>query len=292
MLRKAQETLSVHAALKNSAVRRAARRIALGARLVQRDANPRRSHGITFEHLGKLNPLRRSHLQDLVDCFAEMLPEPNHPSNVLILGLAESGIIPAFAMFQAALAKGYAAQCYFSSRTDRGGAGFEEPHSHAPQHFLPPKIGTQPADELWIVEDEVTTGQTLCNLLSILREPTSCQAFRCFSILDARPAPLREVNANLACFAEETISVESILQGTPPIRNEQSFVPQADATHLSIGETIADDLPALYEGRLTQLQHVTLSPWAVDRRSVHHRAEYLPGYYLYNTREAKDGRSI
>lgn len=289
MLRKAKETLSVHAALNNSAARRTAVRIALGARLVQRDANPRRSHGITFEHLGKLNPLRRSHLHDLVGCFAEMLPVPTRLSNVTILGLAESGIVPAFAMFQAALAKGYAAKWYFSSRTDRGGAGFEEPHSHAPQHFLPPEISTQPADELWIVEDEVTTGQTLRNLRGILKQTTSCETFRCFSILDARPAPPLGENADLARFTGEPIAVESILQGTPLIRNERSFVPQLEALHLSIGETIADDLPALYEGTLTQLQHVTLSPWAVDQQAVFTRVEYLPGYYLYNWQEVGNG---
>lgn len=270
MLRKAPETFSVNDWIRHHSPA-ASRRIAAGTVCVRRDANPRRREAITFEHLGKLNPIVRQHLVDLATCFAQLLPLCQTTKRIVILGLAESGIVPAFAMQQGAIAQGFHAPWYFSSRTDRGGLAFVEAHSHAPRHFLPPEFERLPMDELWIVEDEVTTGQTLFNLRCALDKSLDAVTIRLFSVLDARPV-----------LPPHELHVESILRGTPTGGALSVSATVGKQCHLSVGETIADDLPALWDGSIASLQHVTLSPWMVDDEAVRSRREVLPGYFLYN----------
>ena len=270
MLLKAPEPFSFNDRLRNDALA-AARRIAEGTVCVRRDANPRRSEAITFEHLGKLSPIGQRHLVDLATCFAELLPTAQTSKRIVILGLAESGIVPAFAMQQGALAQGVTAQWCFSSRTDRGGLAFSEPHSHAPRHFLPPGFDRWGMDELWIVEDEVTTGQTLSNLRRVLMDSRTTLSIRFFSILDAR-----------VTLPTDSIPVESILRGVPSPGLLSTARISHESAHLSVGEGIAEDLPALWNRSLASLRHVTLSPWAIDGEAIRSRREVTPGYYLYN----------
>lgn len=284
MLRKAPESDSLDFALNQPKIPEAAIRIARGVKIVERDANPHRRHGITFEHLGKLNPISSRHLEDLIACFAELLPTPSSARRITVLGLAESGIVPAFAMHEAANSHGFDANWCFSSRTNQGGPGFVEAHSHAPEHFLPPEILVDFGEELWIVEDEVTTGQTLLNLLEVVRRTTEYERVRCFSVLDARSPDHSENNQ-----VPQQLEVRSILQGDLSEwlhqMNPSSLQSRFDGIpHLSIGELIASDLPALLTGELPQLQHVTLSPWTIDQKAILSRLEYMPGYYLYNTK--------
>lgn len=273
MLRKAPEPFSYHDRLKRDA-RTAAQRIASGTVSVRREANPRRSDAITFEHLGKLNPISRPHLVDLATCFARLLPTGLTTQRIMILGLAESGILPAFAMQQAALAQGGTPRWCFSSRIDRGGLAFLEPHSHAPRHFLPPTFDLCQMDELWIVEDEVTTGQTLMNLRNALGKLGAAVTIRFFSILDARPTT-----------TEPALAVESILRGSPQSEGSTGSRSVPQQTHLSVGEAIAEDLPRLWDGSLAALRHVTLSPWVIDGAAIVSRREFRPGYYLYNVED-------
>ena len=64
------------------------------------------------------------------------------------------------------------------------GVFFQETHSHSPYHTLP--IPQRRFAEIWIVEDEITTGSTIKNLLHQIKDHVPAEVFRVFSLVDFR----------------------------------------------------------------------------------------------------------
>lgn len=284
--------IELHGRLCGSTAEPAATRIASGAMRVRRDSNPNRNSAVTFTHLGKLNPIQADHLQDLMKCFGELAQVSDSDSPV-VLGLAESGIIPSFAMQQACLELGRQARWLWTSRRDNGGPGFREPHSHAPAHYLPSELFDQPIDEVWVVEDEITTGKTLENLAKCLRENASVNRIRVFSLLDTRgAADTKQMNrqwftTGMICSVESVLTTEpNFWSMDPPDR--EPIEPDSEPRRLLTGEAIASGLPSLLSGEVARLQHVTLSPWLVDGYNVLSRTQLHPKYFLYNAGEVLD----
>jgi len=251
---------------------------------VNRDLNPKRRFAVTFKHLGKLNPIDSSHLQDLISCFSALADATSDCDAPAVIGLAESGIVPSFAMHQACLEQGRSPRWFCTSREDLGGLKFREPHSHAPHHYLPAKLFDDPIDELWIVEDEITTGRTLANLLRCIGLTDKVQRVRVFALLDTRDANaaigVRQMEVSAECVLR---SCSNFWTESNPNSTSREF---CDAPRqLVIGESIAAALPSLLSGALPRLQHVTLSPWLTDGCHIISRQEPMPGYYLYNANE-------
>ena len=274
LLQKSNPAITVHGSLHHNLSEAAAYRLAAGVMKVRRDANPRRQHAVTFTHLGKLNPIEATHIDDMASCFATLANETSNCDSPCILGLAESGIIPSFAMHRASLANGRCSRWFCTSRNDQGGLKFCEPHSHAPHHFIPPELFSLEIEELWIVEDEITTGYTLNNLLQCIRRNPRILRTRVFTILDTRDAT-------------EPATVQSILKIGSEFWRTDDFdaIPghfYEGPRQLVAGESIARALPSLMCGDLPRLQHVTLSPWMIDGRHILSRRELMPGYFLYN----------
>ncbi len=172
---------------------------------IKRDNNPLREDAFTLSCLGKLFPASS---RDLIRCsrwLAELLDQIildihapakgiktiASPCEVLIVGLTESGIIPAFLMYREASIRSMAGKylkpyLVYSTRRTIAGISFNENHSHGPDHIIPIKGGE--FDELWIVEDEITSGNTVLNLITELQNHIQIKHVRVFAFTDFRDA--------------------------------------------------------------------------------------------------------
>ncbi|WP_373498610.1 phosphoribosyltransferase domain-containing protein [Desulfococcus sp.] len=133
---------------------------------LRRRNNARRRSAMTFSCLGKVAGTStatlsfwKSGLKKVFQTACRVRPLTRAP---LIIGLAESGIIPSALFHQIVRESCPAAGWICSTRRPSSGIRFSEGHSHAPDHSLPDPE-TRPT-ELWFVEDEITTGQTLLAL--------------------------------------------------------------------------------------------------------------------------------
>lgn len=265
----------------------AIRRIAAGISVVRRDGNPNRDLSLTFQHLGKLNPLQSSHLQDLADCWRYVISDNLNVDTPLIIGLAESGIVPAFAMYHACTELSIRASWCHSSRDFSGEIAFTEPHSHAPRHFLSAtKLRQGGYSELWIIDDEITTGATLVNLIEALSRIRLFRSVRIFALLDNRTFKYDSVFHSLAYQLGISINVISLISIFGNLRRFTATSELGESKGAPIefvwGEFISESLPALLLNPEKRIQQVTLSRWLVDGHAVRTHAQISECYSIYN----------
>ncbi len=186
---------------------------------LKRENNPLREDAFTLSCLGKLHPasskdfLRcRTYLSTLIQDS-----EVNHNSTqdqILIIGLTESGIIPALLMYIETLERNLQTSILYSTRRPLSGIAFKESHSHGPDHILPLPLlshyqlsnlpenispyrtstlhnniktrDSLPFKEIWIVEDEITSGNTVYNLMVQLCKYLKVSRVRIFAFADFR----------------------------------------------------------------------------------------------------------
>ncbi len=155
---------------------------------LKRDNNPYRKEAFTLSCLGKLHPVRSSDFHRCSGYLSDLLSESEQrrtiSDDVLIVGLTESGIIPSFLMRMEAIKRGIQSNWICSTRRPSSGISFKENHSHGPNHRLP--ISQCKPTEIWIVEDEITTGNTILNLIIQLRCYLEVKKFRIFAFADFR----------------------------------------------------------------------------------------------------------
>lgn len=156
--------------------------------VLRRDGNPLRRHAMTFACLGKIDSVThavlhrwRAALAALVETVLADRPAGRSP---LVVGLAESGIIPSNLVHGLLRGAGLRAGWICSTRRPASGLAFVERHSHGPDHVLPlPDIRP---DEIWFVEDEITTGQTLFHLCPALCRHLGVRRARILAFVDHR----------------------------------------------------------------------------------------------------------
>lgn len=267
-------------------------RLAGGIRVVRRANNPVRDLAITFEHLGKLNPIGRKHLIDLVIAWDTIFDYNLADQPPVVLGLTESGIIPSFAMHQTCLRHRQDSSWYITSRTKQSGVMFCEPHSHAPVQYVPEQMLRGSCDNLCIVEDEITTGRTLCNLLVCLRKKLPLKAVRIFSLLDCRSKAARAEMMIVAKQLEINLTCKSLLNIDQSLLYSGKFkTVAAELTgddhnvRLVQGEEVGQSLFGLLADSDLRIQQITLSPWELDGHHVHSRQEIEPNYFSYNLQQ-------
>lgn len=272
----------------------AAERIVAGVIRVKRESNAKRQFGVTFAHLGKLNPIFDLHLRDLICCFGDLIGNAVSCCHPTVLGLAESGIVPSFAMHRACLELGILSRWCCTTRASSPNCDrFAEPHSHAPHHFVPANLLDKHLEELWIVDDEITTGATLNNLLECLLANRKLERVRIFSLLDTRDSASVISFDNYWQRKGVAVTVESVMTVSSCFwQQDWDVVHRMPANHpprtYFTGESIVHGLPLLLSGELQALQQITLSPWTVDGVNILSRQEKSTGYYLYNAGEAAD----
>ena len=155
---------------------------------LKRENNPRRQSAVTFSCLGKLRSADASLLSQWKIRLGDMIRQAMNGNGVprfpLVIGLAESGIIPSALFHQILREQGIHAEWICSTRRPANGIHFKESHSHGPDHILP--LPCRQPEELWFVEDEITTGKTVLRLALSLCEVLNVRRARFFAIADTR----------------------------------------------------------------------------------------------------------
>ena len=168
---------------------------------LRRENNARRRSAMTFSCLGKVAgtdartlDLWKSSLERLFQAACRVRPATPAP---LTIGLAESGIIPS-ALFHQILS---------------AGIRFSERHSHAPDHVLP-HPETRPT-ELWFVEDEITTGQTLLSLSLDLCRRLDQRRVRYIAFTDIRTPDMKRQFESILLEGGITFRVHTLFPAAP-----------------------------------------------------------------------------
>lgn len=286
---------------------------------VQRQNNHKRRYAHVAPFLGKLGPVDHTRLESTLAQAAGSLPL--EPGPTLVVGLAEASLILAWHL--ALHLSPMPDLCFTTREKSRHSRGllFQEPHSHGPVHwvYIPPE---RRYEQIVIVEDEVTTGTTILNLVLSLRSYAS--RFHIVALMDMRSqahhAMMSEVAASHGLDIQMNVIYGNSAHTLPPMPHNnhieecaahwvclnphhRSKPAQAAAfgalTRLwqteqlgviyMIGECV--DVPMAFCSSLPlahrpPVQHITLSPWVVDGEGIQTRNDFVNGtgspYYLYN----------
>lgn len=157
---------------------------------------------------------------------------------------------------------------------------FEEEHSHATSHkvYAPPGM-LQEAETIVLVDDEISTGNTLVNLICALDDQFPGKNYKALSILDWRNAGQKQKLAQLALDRKIEIDVLALMDGQFDLRHSES----PDEAVLEVldgkGEAVPNKLAEIeslsyrsqtgqyyltYTGRfgLTSGEHAEIGGWA------------------------------
>ena len=289
---------------------------------VERDGNPLRRTGHVSPFIGKLAPLDSAALRAIARHSLSAMPPLPDPT--LVIGMTESSLLLSWF-----LAEGQEppVDLRFTTREERStpGRSFREPHSHGPQHFIALEAGRQYA-QIIIIEDELTTGATLRNLILAVRDVSS----RIFvlTLYDGRAPELRdELQQEMANLGEEltvidlsrisapapstpamTVSVrncnpfgrsrEAIEQAARNLQNAWNET-QPAALYI-IGECVDVALKfweSLASESCPEIRQITRSPWKVDGEIICTRDEFegdgdTSKYFFYNWQPPASRRAI
>ncbi|MCW5199453.1 phosphoribosyltransferase domain-containing protein [Desulfobulbus sp. F1] len=271
--------------------------------------------------MGKLHPADCSHLQRGSGYLAQLLQESSNcvpvSGEVLLIGLTESGIVPSFLMYMEALRRKISCKWVCSTRrVGVSGIPFQEIHSHGPHHILPLPEGHP--EEIWIVEDEITSGTTVKNLLNQMQKHVSAKIFRIFSFADSRSQQQKDNFFRLVDCSEKTYlfhsaaslvgiqgsaaeyckKIESsnktmayyhknMIENVASELNKQHIIKKHYGEHLFvIGEAISTAVFLVAARVFSSFQHITLSPWTVDTIHIKSRVNFC-NYFLYNYQRMK-----
>ena len=239
---------------------------------------------------------------------------PDLPEPTLVIGMTESSLLLAFWM---ALWQQTPVDLRFTSRKLRQGEAhriaFQEPHSHGPQHYLALERGRRYA-QIVVVEDELTTGATLRNLILALEGVA--QRVWVATLRDMRaPAVRDELRAELGARGVqlEVISLDEMGFNLPdeiaPLRPRFNPFGRAETDRRAaqielerqwqnfeptlvfmIGECVDIALQwwlALPAESRPELRQITRSPWKVDGAAVQSAQVFAAAnqqsrYFLYN----------
>lgn len=289
---------------------------------VERDGNFLRRFGHASPFIGKLGALDCARLDAIGQLTRLALPDLPEPT--LVIGMTESSLLLAFWM---ALWQQKPVDLRFTSRKIRAGdarkIAFREPHSHGPQHYLALEREAR-YEQIVIIEDELTTGATLRNLIAAL-EGVSNRVFVA-TLRDLRPQNLRdELQSEMSAGG---VSLEVISLDTLPPTLPEEIAPIRP--HFNpFGRTLQDRVKALCElethwqkfapGQIyllgecvdialqwwlqlptearPELRQITRSPWVVDDVAVVSRQVFAAPnqgsrYFLYNFKPPRNGRVL
>ncbi|RYX82832.1 hypothetical protein EON83_17870 [bacterium] len=288
---------------------------------VERDGNPLRRFGHVSPFIGKLGPLDARSLDQIGLLVRAALPDLPEPT--LVIGMTESSLLLAFFM---ARWQQKPVDLKFTTRKIRQSEtkiAFREPHSHGPQHFLALEPGREYA-QIVVIEDELTTGATLRNLLLAL-EHVSKRVFVA-TLRDLRPESMRDDLTNelgqrgieLETLALETLDVvlDETIKPLCPLFNpfgrmendrlgalqalENEYTAFQPSAIYMIGECVDVALQfalLMPEEERPELRQVTRSPWKVDGEHVHNaqafQAEGIGSrYFFYNFAAPSNNRAL
>ena len=289
---------------------------------VERDGNPLRRDGHASPFIGKLGALDCARLDEIGQLTRLALPDLPEPT--LVIGMTESSLLLAFWM---ALWQQKPVDLRFTSRKNRAGdarrIAFREPHSHGPQHYLALERGASYA-QIVIIEDELTTGATLRNLITALEGVSdrvwvaTLRDMRTPNLRDELRDEMKARGVDLQVIALDTLNLDFPMELAPlrPHFNpfgradfdrkkalcelENQGAEFAPGAVYMIGECVDIALDwwlKLPVEQRPELRQITRSPWVVDGVAVVSRAVFAARnqgsrYFLYNFAPPKTGRAL
>ncbi len=221
---------------------------------ILREGNPKRTYAHVLPELGKLAPLNTHYLQHWLAIIESNI---NPQLSTILIGLAESSLLPATWLAQHLHFK---PKLCLSTRYSHQQTciHFKEPHSHGPNHSLP--INTQQYyQQAIIIEDEITTGQTLYNLIQALKPQV--EQFIIFTLADFRQSHTQSTSlAKLTDTVKLLLKPETTIK-TMTIKSRQAIY--------SIGECLPPALHYYHSiDEQSYFRHITRSPWQVDQNII------------------------
>lgn len=208
------------------------------------------------------------------------------PDKTIFIGMAETATGLGHAVFQ------HFEDAYYVHTTREDIAGltpsfvFEEEHSHATSHkvYAPEGI-LEDADTIVLIDDEISTGNTLLNLIAALDDQFPGKKYKSLSILDWRNEEQRQKFADMSAHREIQIGVSALMSGefdlihsTCP--DEKEIQPLTGRTDTTVLEWVDDNgLPFTsltaqtylsLTGRfgLASNEHAKIDAWA-ERAAAH-----------------------
>ena len=162
---------------------------------------------------------------------------------------------------------------------------FEEEHSHATSHIVyAPKGMLEEAETIVLVDDEISTGNTLVNLIQSLDDQFPGKKYKSLSILDWRNKEQQKKTAKLAADRKIQVEVMSLMKGQFELHHSES-PDEAPIDYLTGGHEVllqeivkAGQLPyesatgqrySTLTGRfsLTSSEHAEIDQWAEQTAS-------------------------
>ncbi len=130
--------------------------------------------------------------------------------NICVLGFAETATGLGMAVASAIKGAYYVTTTREDISDIKSLLNFEEEHSHATTHkcFVEDRAKVVNADRIILVDDEITTGKSMINIIKNLEETTNVKKYTVLSILDWRGKEHREL-FNEVC-KERSINIEVI----------------------------------------------------------------------------------
>ena len=174
-----------------------------------RDNNKKRPYLILNKLQGKYNPTLPSDALDMFQALANQIVLPNDAHNILVVGFAETATAIG-AEVAATLLKAYPKKRIIFQPTtrenyDASAVKFTEDHSHAVDQILYiSEDALLNIDHIVFVEDEVTTGNTICHCVEQLN-----------SILPYNKSMAYTVAALMNCMDKEETERFTMLHITP-----------------------------------------------------------------------------
>ncbi len=234
-----------------------------------RDNNRHRKGAITFSCLGKIADTDFSCITRWKYALSSLLKKPltDIPENPLVIGLAESGIIPSAILHGILREKGTNARWICSTRRKTAGIKFTESHSHAPDHILPVPLNSP--GELWFMEDEITTGRTLLCLAISLCDYLNVNKIRIFSLADVRDDTSR------LCFAK-------ILKSRKIQFELHSLFPMNCSHKKNDCKLLVDDLPGMDKSIIAEENAGADEKWHFPKFRPALKSQLNTNFYMKN----------
>ncbi|WP_010293461.1 phosphoribosyltransferase domain-containing protein [Clostridium senegalense] len=145
--------------------------------------------------------------------------------NVAILGFAETATGLGMAVAAAIENSYYITTTREEFKDKKSLLNFEEEHSHATTHkcFPEKSYKLKEADRIILVDDEITTGKSMINIIRELKRTTNVRKYTILSVLDLRNLEYRNLLENFIKENNIEIEVKALISADIKIENKEIF---------------------------------------------------------------------
>ena len=218
--------------------------------------NPKRGYLFVSKVLGKHYPVRPATMDAVYEKLAGKLSACDGPT--VVIGMAETATALSHGVYEHLLKMTGHGELLFQHTTRyvlKRPLAFEfaEAHSHAPRHFLYEAAAIEHqqlfanASHLVLIDDEISTGATLANLIRAYRHVNSrLRSLQVVSLTNWQPLQEEEASRQVADIPTE---FHSLLRGDFQFEPNPNFKPPALEAALPNGRFYDDVVPANF-GRL------------------------------------------